>query len=59
MLEETFALPDGRVIKLGRERFEAAEAMFNPDLIDVESKNGGIGEMVFRMIQQVLYTSRL
>ena len=26
--------------------------MFNPDLIDVESKTGGIGEMVFRMIQQ-------
>jgi actin-related protein 2 len=51
VLEETFTLPDGRVIKLGRERFEAAEAMFNPDLIDVESKFGGIGEMVFRMIQ--------
>jgi actin-related protein 2 len=41
-----------RVIKLGRERFEAAEALFNPDLIDVESKTGGIGEMVFRMIQK-------
>jgi len=26
--------------------------MFNPDLIDVESKYGGIAEMVFRMIQE-------
>lgn len=52
-LEENYTLPDGRVIKIGRERFEAAEALFNPDLIDVESKFGGIGEMVFRMIQEV------
>jgi len=52
VLEENYTLPDGRVIKIGRERFEAAEALFNPDLIDVESKNGGIGEMVFRMIQE-------
>ena len=52
VLEESYTLPDGRVIKLGRERFEAAEALFNPDLIDVESKTGGIGEMVFRMIQK-------
>jgi len=27
---ENFTLPDGRVIKIGRERFEAAEALFNP-----------------------------
>ena len=52
VLEESYTLPDGRVIKLGRERFEAAEALFNPELIDVESKTGGIGEMVFRMIQK-------
>lgn len=52
VLEESYTLPDGRVIKIGRERFEAAEALFNPDLIDVESKFGGIGEMVFRMIQE-------
>lgn len=30
---------------------QAAEAMFNPDLIDVDSKHGGLGSMVFRMIQ--------
>ncbi|KAJ1455620.1 actin-related protein 2 [Pelagophyceae sp. CCMP2097] len=49
VLEETYALPDGRVIKLGRERFEAPEALFDPSLIDVEAK--GMGHMVFDMIQ--------
>ena len=42
-------LPDGRVIKIGRERFEAAEALFKPDLVDLESK--GMGDMVYEMIQ--------
>lgn len=51
VLMETYELPDGRVIKLGRERFEAPEAMFNPALIDVESSVGGMGDMVFNMIQ--------
>lgn len=49
VLMETYTLPDGRVIKLGRERFEAPEAMFNPSLIDVEG--AGMGDMVFNMIQ--------
>ena len=35
-LMESFTLPDGRVIKIGRERFEAPEALFNPSLIDCE-----------------------
>jgi hypothetical protein len=39
------------VIKLGRERFEAPEALFDPSLIDVEAK--GMGHMVFDMIQSV------
>jgi actin-related protein 2 len=29
-------LPDGRVIKVGSERFEAPECMFQPHLVDVE-----------------------
>lgn len=49
VLVERFTLPDGRVIKVGRERFEAAEALFNPSLIDVESV--GMSDMVFDMIQ--------
>ena len=49
MLEETYTLPDGRVIKVGRERFEAPECLFTPSLIDIEQK--GMGQMVFDMIQ--------
>lgn len=48
-LMENFTLPDGRVIKLGRERFEAAEALFNPGLLD--SEKVGMADMVFEMIQ--------
>lgn len=29
-------LPDGRVIKVGSERFEAPECLFQPHLVDVE-----------------------
>lgn len=46
---ESFTLPDGRVIKLGRERFEAPEVLFNPSLID--SEKSGMADMVFEMIQ--------
>jgi actin-related protein 2 len=46
-----FTLPDGRVIKVGRERFEASEVLFNPGLLDVEAKDGGMSEMLFNMIQ--------
>lgn len=48
-LIEPFTLPDGRVIKLGRERFEAPEALFNPSLVD--SEKSGMADMVFEMIQ--------
>lgn len=48
-LMESYTLPDGRVIKLGRERFEAPEALFNPALIDSES--AGMSDLVFNMIQ--------
>jgi actin-related protein len=48
VLMESYTLPDGRVIKVGRERFEAPEALFNPALIDVEGK--GISDMVYEMI---------
>lgn len=48
-LMENYTLPDGRVIKIGRERFEAPEALFSPSLIDSESV--GMADMVFDMIQ--------
>jgi actin-related protein 2 len=41
-------LPDGRVIKVGSERFEAPEALFQPHLVDVESP--GVGELLFNTI---------
>ena len=42
-------LPDGRVIKVGGERFEAPEALFQPHLIDVEC--AGVAELLFNTIQ--------
>lgn len=42
-------LPDGRVIKVGGERFEAAEVLFQPHLINVEGV--GMAELLFNTIQ--------
>ncbi|KDO25900.1 actin-like protein 2 [Saprolegnia parasitica CBS 223.65] len=50
VLEETYELPDGRIVKLGRERFEATEALFQPHLIGVEG--AGLSDMVFDMCQK-------
>jgi len=36
VLVENYTLPDGRVIKVGQERFEAPECLFQPHLLDVE-----------------------
>nr|CAH7731522.1 unnamed protein product [Callosobruchus chinensis]CAI5824921.1 unnamed protein product [Callosobruchus analis] len=49
VLVEPYTLPDGRVIKVGGERFEAPEALFQPHLINVEGP--GIAELVFNTIQ--------
>ncbi|KAF1802766.1 actin family [Mucor lusitanicus] len=48
-LVESYELPDGRVIKVGSERFEAPECLFQPNLIDVEAP--GMAEMLFNTIQ--------
>jgi actin-related protein 2 len=42
-------LPDGRVIKVGAERFEAPEVLFQPHLMDVEKS--GLSELLFDAIQ--------
>ena len=47
-LVEQYTLPDGRVIKIGSERFQAPECMFNPNLIGVEGM--GVHEMVYDSI---------
>lgn len=49
MLVEKYTLPDGRVIRVGQERFEAPEALFQPHLINVEAP--GCAEMLFNTIQ--------
>jgi actin-related protein 2 len=49
VLVESYTLPDGRVIKVGSERFEAPECMFQPHLVDVESP--GVAELLFNTIQ--------
>jgi len=50
VLIQKYELPDGRVIKLGSERFEAPEVLFQPGLLDCE--NLGAAEMLFGMIQE-------
>jgi len=49
VLVESYTLPDGRVIRIGSERFEAPECMFQPHLLDVDQP--GIAEMLFNTIQ--------
>jgi actin-related protein 2 len=56
-LMESYTLPDGRVIKLGRERFEAPECLFNPSLVD--SEKPGMANMVFDMIQDADMDTRV
>ncbi|SCW03249.1 LAFE_0G06282g1_1 [Lachancea fermentati] len=48
-LVENYELPDGRIIKVGSERFEAPECLFQPSLVDVEQP--GVGEMLFNTVQ--------
>lgn len=47
-LMESYTLPDNRVIKIDRERFEAPEVLFTPSLVDVEGQ--GMGELLFSAI---------
>ena len=45
---QSYTLPDGRVIKVGAERFEAPEALFEPRLLDIDGK--GLADLVFEVI---------
>lgn len=49
VLVESYTLPDGRVIRIGSERFEAPECLFQPHLVDCEQP--GIAEFLFNTIQ--------
>ncbi|KAI1720580.1 actin domain-containing protein [Ditylenchus destructor] len=57
VLTESYTLPDGRVIKVGGERFEAPEVLFQPHLIDVEK--AGLSELLFGVIQSADIDTRL
>ncbi|ODQ66847.1 endocytosis and membrane growth and polarity [Nadsonia fulvescens var. elongata DSM 6958] len=48
-LVDNYELPDGRSIKIGSERFEAPECLFQPHLVDCEQP--GMGELLFDTIQ--------
>ncbi|GAM24314.1 hypothetical protein SAMD00019534_074890 [Acytostelium subglobosum LB1] len=50
VLVESYTLPDGRVIKVGSERFQASEALFHPNLVDVDG--GGVADLLFDCIQK-------
>jgi len=49
VLVEPYTLPDGRVIRVGAERFEAPEILFNPSYIGIEAK--GMADQLFNTIQ--------
>ena len=49
VLVESYTLPDGRVIRVGSERFEAPECLFQPHLVDCEQS--GMAESLFDTIQ--------
>jgi len=51
-LVESYTLPDGRVIKVGQERFQAAECLFKPSLVDVDDSLGGIAGQLFDCINK-------
>jgi len=50
VLVEQYTLPDGRVIKIGGERFQAPEVLFEPHLLDVEGV--GMAEQIFLCINK-------
>ncbi|WKY08999.1 hypothetical protein Q1695_001843 [Nippostrongylus brasiliensis] len=57
VLSQTYTLPDGRTIRLGGERFEAPEVLFQPHLINIEKP--GLSETLFGCIQSSDIDTRL
>lgn len=56
IIESDYQLPDGNWIKVGRERFEAPEALFNPHVAGLETD--GISEIIFKAIMDSPMDSR-
>ncbi|CAI4221640.1 unnamed protein product [Auanema sp. JU1783] len=57
VLTQNYQLPDGRVIRIGGERFEAPEVLFQPHLINIEKP--GLSELLFGCIQSSDIDTRL
>jgi actin-related protein 2 len=56
VLVENYVLPDGTTVKVGREKFECTEALFDPSLIDMEC--AGLSDFVFDTIQECDISTR-
>ena len=56
VLVEKYTLPDGREIRIGGERFQCAEALFQPHL--VANDRAGIAEMLYTTIQNQAVDTR-
>ena len=48
--KQSYKLPDGQMIEVGKERFQCAEALFNPSLMDLPFP--GLHEMVIEVLQK-------
>jgi hypothetical protein len=48
-----YTLPDGSLINIGRERFEAAEVLFTPSICNLDFP--GIPELVFNTIKVISF----
>jgi actin-related protein 2 len=55
--EKEVVLPDGNKIKLGKERFEASELLFNPSVGGLEYL--GISDLCFEVIQKAPIDTRV
>ena len=49
-LIEIFNLSDGKSLKIGQERFESVEAVFDPSLVDIDCT--GLSDSIFQSIQK-------
>ena len=45
-IKKDYQLPDGQVITIGHERFQCGELLFNPSLVDQDTKNESIVKII-------------